>query len=145
MITGYKWLKIERDSIKDRYLKQENKNLELINKLISSLKRAKDDYSDIKSLYEWVNICGDNTMKHRCIHELQNIRNERNEEYSYKSDNLILHNSFNQDETLNGSGTFSENKNDIITSKKNTKNDTEKKNILTGDCYTVTKNFDSNI
>lgn len=79
------------------------KYIEMVTKLNTEISRAKKDMSEYVSVNEWMIICGNDTLKNRCIHELELIRKSRNKEFEAKSENFLNRESFMMDDTLLGS------------------------------------------
>jgi hypothetical protein len=113
ILKAFNLMKKENDDVRQSFFAKEQNFHKIINQLNQDLVKAKNCLAEYISLSEWINICGSETMKDKCVHEIERIRRERCRAFEAKSANYLNRDSFMLDETLGGSGTFSP-KNEIL-------------------------------
>jgi hypothetical protein len=107
ILKAFNLMKKENDDVRQSFFAKEQNFHKIINQLNQDLVKAKNCLAEYISLSEWINICGSDTMKDKCVHEIERIRKERCRAFEAKSANYLNRDSFMLDETLGGSGTFS--------------------------------------
>jgi hypothetical protein len=107
ILKAFNLMKKENDDVRQSFFSKEQNFHKIINQLNQDLVKAKNCLAEYISLSEWINICGSDTMKDKCVHEIERIRKERCRAFEAKSANYLNRDSFMLDETLGGSGTFS--------------------------------------